>query len=119
MRGKGAYSHVPKNKGKYGLSIVCKDSQAENTENIIRYNNSDIENVYCTFLNCSFIGNTLLTAGDDGYLYLWEGYRIVRRIFAHEGAIYALHVNSKLGLIVSGGMEGIVNLWRLLTEQKS
>jgi hypothetical protein len=49
-------------------------------------------------------------------LYLWEGFRIIRRIFAHEGAILALHVNSKLGLIVSGGMEGIVNLWRLLTE---
>lgn len=113
MRGKGAYSHIPKNKGKYGLSIVSQDGKQEE-DNFMK--NDDVENVYCTFLNCCFIGNTLITSGDDGYLYLWEGFRIIRRIFAHEGAIFALHVNSKLGLIVSGGMEGIVNLWRLLTE---
>lgn len=72
-----------------------------------------------TFLNIVYIGDTLITSGDDGFLYLWDRYRIVRRIFAHEGAIFALHCNSKLGLMVSGGMEGMVNLWRLLTEQKS
>lgn len=72
-----------------------------------------------TFLNCIFIGETLITSGDDGFLYMWDKFRIVRRIFAHEGAIYALHCNSKLGLMVSGGMEGTVNLWRLMNEQKS
>ena len=61
----------------------------------------------------------MITSGDDGFIYLWDKFRIIRRIFAHEGAIYALHCNSKLGLMVSGGMEGTVNLWRLLTEQKS
>jgi WD40 repeat protein len=65
-----------------------------------------------TFLNVSYIGNTLITSGDDGFIYLWEGYRIVRRIPAHQGAIYALHCNSKLGYMVSGGMDGKVVLWR-------
>ena len=76
----------------------------------------DLENLMVTFLNLSFIGSNIITSGDDGFLYLMEGQRIMRRIFAHEGAIYALHCNSKLGLIVSGGMEGIVILWRLNTE---
>jgi WD40 repeat protein len=67
-------------------------------------------------LNIAFIGGTLLTGGDDGFLYLWDRERIVRRIFAHEGAVFALHAQSKLGLVVSGGMEGIVTLWRLLVE---
>jgi hypothetical protein len=49
-----------------------------------------------------FIGDTLITSGDDGFLYLWDKERIVRRVFAHEGSI-----------------EGIVTLWRLLVEQKS
>ena len=61
----------------------------------------------------------MLTGGDDGFLYLWDRERIVRRIFAHEGAIFATHAQSKLGLVASGGMEGIVTLWRLLVEQKS
>jgi WD40 repeat protein len=61
----------------------------------------------------------LISSGDDGFLYIWEKERIIRKVFAHEGAIYALHCQSKLGLVVSGGMEGIVTLWRLLVEQKS
>ena len=32
MRGKGAHSHIPKNKGKYGLSIVSKDGQTDNQD---------------------------------------------------------------------------------------
>jgi len=79
----------------------------------------DLENLKVTFLNVVFIGENLITSGDDGFLYLWENQRIMRRIFAHEGEILALHCNSKLGLLVSGGIVGIVNLWRLNTEQKS
>lgn len=72
-----------------------------------------------TFLNIIFIGGTLITSGDDGYLYLWDRERVVKRILAHEGAIFALNANSKLGTVVSGGMEGLVTLWRLLVEQKT
>jgi WD40 repeat protein len=72
-----------------------------------------------TFLNLVFIGDTLITSGDDGFLYLWEKERVVRRVFAHEGSIFSLTCNPKLGLLVSGGIEGIVTLWRLLIEQKS
>ena len=66
-----------------------------------------------------FINETLITCGDDGYLYLWDKVRIVRRVFGHESSILALNCSPKLGLIVSGGVEGIVTLWRLLVEQKS
>jgi WD40 repeat protein len=61
----------------------------------------------------------LITAGDDGYLYIWEHERIIRRIFAHEGSIFALDCNQKLGFLASGGIEGIVILWRLLVEPRS
>ena len=40
-------------------------------------------------------------------------------MFAHEGSIFTLDTNSKTGLIVSGGMEGTVVLWRLLVEPRS
>lgn len=70
-------------------------------------------------MNIIYIGETLITGGDDGFLYLWDKERIVRRVFGHEGSIFALSCNSKLGLVVSGGIEGIVTLWRLLIEQKS
>lgn len=40
-------------------------------------------------------------------------------MFAHEGSIFAIDTNPKVGLIVSGGMEGNVILWRLLVEPRS
>ena len=79
----------------------------------------DLENLFVTFMQVAFVGGTLITSGDDGFLYLWDGDRIVRRIFAHEAAVYAMHQNSKLGLLVSGSLEGTCVLWRLLVEQKS
>ena len=72
-----------------------------------------------TFLNLVFIGDTLITSGDDGQIYVWEKERIVRRVNAHEGSVFALNCNPKLGLLVSGGIEGTVILWRLLIEPKS
>lgn len=78
-----------------------------------------LENIYVTFLCVAILKDTLITAGDDGYLYIWENQRIVRRLFAHEGAILALDSNDSLGFVASGGMEGIVILWRLLIEPRS
>lgn len=75
----------------------------------------DLENLFVTFMNAIFVGGTLITSGDDGFLYIWDRDRIVRRILAHEGSIFALAA-SKQGLVVSGGIEGIVTLWRLLVE---
>jgi len=82
-------------------------------------NDEDLENIFVTFLAINFIQDTLITSGDDGFLYLWDRERIIRRVFAHEGSIFALNCNPKLGLVVSGGIEGIVTIWRLLVEQKS
>mmetsp|Transcript_41525 Transcript_41525/g.30527 ORF Transcript_41525/g.30527 Transcript_41525/m.30527 type:complete len:80 (-) Transcript_41525:106-345(-) len=66
-----------------------------------------------------FLTTTILAAGDDGFLYMWENERILRRQFAHEGYIYALTINPKSGVIATGGMEGILILWRIQVEQKS
>lgn len=79
----------------------------------------ELENIFVTFLCCGFINDTLITSGDDGYLYMWEQERIVRRIFGHEGAIFALDCNQKLGFLASGGIEGVVILWRILVEPRS
>ena len=73
----------------------------------------ELENIYVTFLSCIIISDTLITSADDGFLYIWEHGRIIRRVFAHEGAIFALECDQKSGFIASGGLEGIVILWRL------
>jgi hypothetical protein len=53
----------------------------------------EVQNIYATFLCAIFISETLITAADDGHLYIWEHARIVRRVAAHEGSILALTVH--------------------------
>jgi hypothetical protein len=67
---------------------------------------SDLDNIFVSFLCICFLRDTLITSGDDGFLYLWEGERIVRRMQANDSSIFALNSNPKLGLLISGGLEG-------------
>jgi WD40 repeat protein len=78
----------------------------------------EYENLFVTFLNIAFIGETLVTSGDNGYLYLWSNERLEHRTYAHEGSIYALHVNNDQQLLVSGGLEGCVTIWRMNIDPK-
>ena len=98
---------------------LVTDQYAQHAMAQQRVADDDLENIYVSFLTICFIKDTLISCGDDGYLYLWDKVRIVRRVYGHEGSIFALNCNAKLGLVVSGGIEGIVTLWRLLVEQKS
>ena len=40
-------------------------------------------------------------------------------MFAHEGSIFAFDCNSKYDLIASGGIDGVVIIWRLNVENKT
>jgi hypothetical protein len=42
-------------------------------------NEKETENIYVTFLSMGFIKSTLVASGDDGFLYLSEHERILRR----------------------------------------
>lgn len=79
----------------------------------------DMETLHVTFLCTAFIWDTLITCGDDGFLYLWEEARIVRWAFAHDGAILCMDSNDKFGLLASGGSDGTVILWRIRVEPRS
>lgn len=124
--GQGVFSHDKNNAGKFGLNLVCRETEMINT--VLKNQQTrqgmmdldeELENIYVTFLCAVYVQNTLITSGDDGQLYIWEHARIVRRVAAHEGSIYAVDVNEKLGFMASGGMEGIVILWRLVVEPRS
>ena len=50
---------------------------------------------------------------------MWKDERIDRRIPAHEAAIYCIDASEKWGLLVSGGRDGMVHLWKLQQETRS
>jgi len=96
----GSSSHVyasnKENIGKFGLNLVCQESDLTPGEALKKKKvkeKEEVENIYVTFLCIGFLNDTLITTGDDGYIYIWEQARIIRRVFAHEGAIYALDCN--------------------------
>ena len=110
-------AHVSRQQGKFGLGLVCEEISSNQNEAFQK--DEDLDSVFVTFLCVKFLKNTLITSGDDGFLYLWEDERIKRRAHAHDGAVLCLNVNEKYGLIASGASDGTVVLWRLTVEEKS
>ena len=67
-----------------------------------------------SFMSVIFVLETLITAGDDGFLYIWDDARITRKQRAHpDSPILALHTTKDSPLFASGGMDGKVVLWAL------
>jgi hypothetical protein len=101
--GLGVLSHNKNNNGKFGLNLVCQDTEMINTvlknqknekKKKLESLEEELENIYVTFLCCGYIGDALITSGDDGFLYIWENQRIVRRVFGHEGSVFAMECNN-------------------------
>lgn len=68
------------NTGKFGLNLVCNESEMINAvlknqrkqEGGMNNFYDELENIYVTFLCIGFMNDTLITTGDDGFIYIWE-----------------------------------------------
>lgn len=74
-----------------------------------------MENFYVTFLALTQIQETLICAGDDGYLYQWKGDQLQQRLFGHEGSIFAMHQSDQNARdqFVTGALDASIVLWHL------
>lgn len=73
----------------------------------------EVINLYCV----AFVKESLVTGCQDGFLYLWEGKKIVRRQEAHPGeAVLALHCSFDSKIFASGGSDGKIVLWQLTSN---
>eukprot|EP01022_Parablepharisma_sp_SALTPOND_P016773 TRINITY_DN2537_c0_g1_i1.p1 TRINITY_DN2537_c0_g1~~TRINITY_DN2537_c0_g1_i1.p1 ORF type:complete len:1738 (+),score=108.49 TRINITY_DN2537_c0_g1_i1:2814-8027(+) len=92
---------------KYGAGKVCLPEQLVEAPGT----DPDVETVYVTFMGVGFIKNTMISVGDDGFIYVWDEEKILRRKKAHDDCILCLHVESETGLVVTGGNDGYVIVW--------
>lgn len=70
-------------------------------------------NFYCS----AFVKDSIVTGCQDGFLYVWEAKRIVKRQEAHPGeAVLALHCSPNSKIFASGGSDGKVVLWQLTSN---
>lgn len=66
-----------------------------------------------TFLSCDVFNGQPNIGTADGNLYVFEGSdpTLKHVVKAHNGAVNALHSNSIVSLLVSGGKDGAIRLW--------
>jgi WD40 repeat protein len=92
-------------------------------KNFLPYSdNDDIQTLKVTFLAIIFLFEELIiTAGDDGFLYIWKDFRIVKKQNAHSRVPILCLAASKyhINLFVSGGIDGKVNLWEMRNPAKN
>mmetsp|Transcript_27298 Transcript_27298/g.41524 ORF Transcript_27298/g.41524 Transcript_27298/m.41524 type:complete len:94 (-) Transcript_27298:180-461(-) len=79
------YSHNKNPLGKFGLCLVSSEAKIDEfgragSRSKMNAIDEELENIYVTFLCCDFLEDTLISSGDDGYMYIWENQRIIRRI---------------------------------------
>jgi WD40 repeat protein len=56
------------------------------------------------------VRNRILTACENGFVYLWARGKAVSRMKVHDGAVRCLGVLPGTSLVVTGGMDGRVGL---------
>jgi WD40 repeat protein len=66
------------------------------------------------FYSISFLKKILISAGSDGYLYIWNDKKIIKKQNAHpKSAILCLYASSSSKIFASGGADGKAIVWQL------
>ncbi len=93
---------------KCGAAKVCLAEQLAEAPG----DDPDSESVCVTFMGVGFVDNqTMLTIGDDGYIYIWDNEKILKRRKAHDDCIMCMSICEDNKLFVTGGNDGYVIIW--------
>lgn len=60
------FSHDINNQGRFGLALVCDEVDPERDKTT--KTEEELENIFVTFLCMGFLKQTLVAAGDDGFV---------------------------------------------------
>lgn len=92
--------------------------ERENIANNFNYNYYFNNFIHVSFLGLKRIKKNFLLAGDDGNVYLMQDYSLKSRISAHYGFITALEINEENKYLLTGGLDGKVNLFNISIDSK-
>ena len=80
----------------------------------------DKEALSISFLTVIFVQDAIITAGDDGFIYVWDDQRISKKQKAHpDSPILSLHSTKDSFMFVSGGMDGIIIIYSISNRQSN
>jgi WD40 repeat protein len=112
---------------RYGLEIVTCGIQHlmvwKLNGNFLEYSSAELTNeaeeLQVAFLVITAMNDVLITSADDGKIYVWRHEKLVKKVSGHEGSIFALDVIPDLHILVSGGIDGRVVIWKITIKQST
>ncbi|CAD8183513.1 unnamed protein product [Paramecium pentaurelia] len=86
----------------------------------VQDNEQEQDALRITFLTVIFVQDAIITAGEDGFIYVWDDKKINKKQKAHpDQPIFCLYTSKDSSMFVSGGMDGRVILWSLSKSEYS
>ena len=71
------------------------------------------------FLAIVCVKEMIVTAGDDGKVYVWNDHKLHKSFPGHDKAILCLDVFEEQSLLLTGGIEGHFIIWKLVMRHTS
>lgn len=100
------------------LNINTNEIQQENLRNNFYYNYYFENFLHVSFLCIKRIKKNFILAGDDGCIYLMQDYIIKNKIAAHSGFITCIEINEENKYLITGGLDGKINLFNMSIDSK-
>lgn len=112
---------------RYGLEILTCGIQHfmvwKLNGNFLEYSSAELtteaEELQVAFLVIVAMNDVIITSADDGKIYIWRHEKLVKKVSGHEGSIFALDVIPDLHILVSGGIDGRVVVWKITIKQST
>jgi WD40 repeat protein len=79
----------------------------------------ETDSIRIAFLCVVYLREVVVTAGDDGKLYVWRDLNLVKSVAGHEGSILSVSACEELSVLVTGGVDGHIIVWKLLAKQST
>lgn len=87
-----------------------------NSEVLHNYNIGLPDDQAISLLCISFFSCIIVTAADDGKMYIWHENKLFRSVPSHDGCVLALVICEEMGILVTGGIDGHIIVWKIAVE---
>ncbi len=108
------YTNDNKTSNNYNIQEIDRQNFTNNFNYNYYFNNF----LHVSFLSIKRIKRNYILTADDGNLYLMQDYQLKNSIPAHSGYITAIEINEENKYLITGGLDGKVNLFNISIDSK-
>ena len=103
-----------------GDKLEYQNMEIEYPEDVAEKMDESSQELRVDFMTLIFVNETIISGGNDGYLYVWDFNKIVKQQNAHpKSQVLSLYTTLGSNMFVSGGKDGKVVIWELGSQEYS